>query len=187
MLAVRRGDLSRLEPLFDRYHRPLFDYLVRMTGNRAAAEDLVQDVFVRILKYRHTFRHDSRFDTWIFRIARNARVDYFQSRRARETALEDAAEPADAAAGAAEQFERHRDSAAVRRALMLLRDDQRELIVLARYRGMKYDAIADLLGIEVGAVKVRMHRAVKELRDIFLRLSEKPCSAKQPANGLLMV
>jgi RNA polymerase sigma-70 factor (ECF subfamily) len=101
--------------------------------------------------------------------------------------LGDAAEPADAAAGAAEQFERHRDAAGVRRALMLLRDDQRELIILARYRGMRYDAIADLLGIEVGAVKVRMHRAVKELRDIFLQLSEKPCNAKQSENGLLMV
>jgi RNA polymerase sigma-70 factor (ECF subfamily) len=53
-----------------------------------------------------------------------------------------------------------------------LREDKRELIVLARYRGMKLEAIADLLGIEVGTVKVRMHRAVKELRDIFLRLSE---------------
>jgi RNA polymerase sigma-70 factor (ECF subfamily) len=57
---------------------------------------------------------------------------------------------------------------------MLLREDKRELIVLARYRGMKLEAIADLLGIEVGAVKVRVHRAVKELRDIFLRLNESP-------------
>ena len=55
---------------------------------------------------------------------------------------------------------------------MLLREDKRELIVLARYRGMKVEAIADLLGIEVGTVKVRMHRAVKELREIFLGLSE---------------
>ena len=57
---------------------------------------------------------------------------------------------------------------------MLLREDKRELIVLARYRGMKLEAIADLLGIEVGAVKVRIHRAMKELRDIFLRLNESP-------------
>lgn len=93
MQGVRGGDLSRLEPLFDRYHRPLFDYLARMTGNRSAAEDLVQDVFVRILKYRHTFRDGSRFETWVFRIARNARADYFQGRRIRETALDEADEP----------------------------------------------------------------------------------------------
>ena len=52
------------------------------------------------------------------------------------------------------------------------REDKRELIVLARYRGLKLDAIADLLGIEVGTVKVRIHRAVKELRDIFFQLDE---------------
>jgi RNA polymerase sigma-70 factor (ECF subfamily) len=188
MLAVRRGDVSRLEPLFDRYYRLLFEYLARTTSNRATAEDLVQDVFVRVLKYRHTFRDDSCFETWVFRIARNARVDYFRSRHFRETALEGAAEQADAAIGAAEQFERDRQAARVRRALLLMRDDQRDLIVLARYRGMKYEAIADLLGVDVGTVKVRMHRAVRELRDIFLGLSEKPCSnAKQSAHSLLTV
>jgi len=186
MLAVRGGDPSRLEPLFDRYHRPLFDYLARMTGNRSVAEDLVQDVFVRILKYRHTFRDDSRFETWVFRIARNARTDYFH-RQLRETTLDRAADRADNALGIAESLEFDRQTACLRRALLLLRDDQRELIVLARYRGMKYEAIAELLGVEVGTVKVRMHRALRELRDTFLGLLEKPCNAKQSANGLLTV
>lgn len=138
MLAVRGGDLSRLEALFERYHRPLFDYLTRMTGNRTAAEDLVQDAFVRILKYRHTFRDESRFETWAFGIARNARADYFQNRRRPETALDEAVAPVDATPGAAESLERNRETARVRRALMLMREDQRELIVLARFRGMKY-------------------------------------------------
>jgi len=188
MLAVRAGDLARLAPLFERHHRALFDYLARMTGNRAAAEDLVQDVFVRILKYRHTFRDDSRFDTWAFRIARNVRADYFQGGQIREIALDEAAEPASGGAGTAEAFELDRQAARVRRALSLLREDQRELIVLARYRGMKYEAIADLLGVEVGTVKVRMHRAIVHLREIFLGLSEnEPCSVKQPEKRLLMV
>jgi RNA polymerase sigma-70 factor (ECF subfamily) len=188
MTAVRDGDLAQLGILFERHHIALFDFLTRMTGDRAAAEDLVQDVFVRILKYRHTFRDGSRFETWVFRIARNARVDYFQSHRRREARLEEAAEQVDATADAAEQFERDRQASRIRRALLLLREDQRELIVLARYRSMKYEAIADLLGVEVGTVKVRMHRAVRELRNIFLGLSETPCSsAKQSANGLLTV
>jgi RNA polymerase sigma factor (sigma-70 family) len=188
MLAVRAGDLSRLATLFERHYRHLFEYLARMTGNRSTAEDLVQDVFVRILKYRHTFRDTSRFDTWAFRIARNVRADYFQARRIRETALDEAAEAATNELGAADVFEHDRQAERVRRALLLLREDQRELIVLARYRGMKYEAIADLLGVEVGTVKVRMHRAVNELRAIFLRLSENPpCNVKQPASGLLLV
>jgi RNA polymerase sigma factor (sigma-70 family) len=188
MLAVRAGDLSRLAPLFERHHRQLFDYLARMTGNRSAAEDLVQDVFVRILKYRHTFRETSRFEIWAFRIARNVRADYFQARRLRETALDEAPETPNGGTGTAEAYELDRQAARLRRALLLLREDQRELIVLARYRDMKYEAIADLLGVEVGTIKTRMHRAVNELRRIFLGLSEKEsCSVKQPENGLLLV
>ena len=188
MLAVRAGDLSRLAPLFERHHRQLFDYLARMTGNRSAAEDLVQEVFVRILKYRHTFRETGRFDNWAFRIARNVRADYFRVRRIRETGLDEVAETANGDTGTAEAFEADRETARLRRALLLLREDQRELIVLARYRGMTYEAIADLLGVEVGTVKTRMHRAVNELRAIFLGLTENPpCSVKQPENGLLMV
>ena len=63
MLAVRDGDLAKLGPLFERHHLALFDFLSRMTGNPTAAEDLVQDVFVRILKYRATYRDDGRFET----------------------------------------------------------------------------------------------------------------------------
>ena len=61
MIAVRGGDVAKLGILFDRYHRALFDFFVRMTNSRAAADDLVQDVFFRMLKYRQTFRDDSRF------------------------------------------------------------------------------------------------------------------------------
>jgi len=173
MNAVRQGDVSKLGVLFERYHRPLFDFLARMTGNAAAAEDLVQDVFVRVLKYRATWRDEGRFETWLYRIARNARADYFRSRTA-DAPIDEAAEHASLAPLAFETMARDREVARLQRALMLLREDKRELIVLARYRGMKLETIADLLGVEVGTVKVRMHRAVKELRDIFLRLNEGP-------------
>jgi len=170
MRAVRDGDVDKLGLLFERHHAGLFDFLSRMTGNRTAAEDLTQDVFVRMLKYRRTFRDDGRFETWMFHIARNARADYFRG-RATVDVTDEAMDAATDAPGPAQLVERDQETALLRRALLQLRDDNRELIVMARYRGMRHEAIADLLGVDVGTVKVRIHRAMKELREIFLRLT----------------
>src|SRR5215831_3493092 len=89
MLAVRNGEVAKLGVLFDRHHRSLFDFFAKMTGSRATAEDLVQDVFFRILKYRGTFRDESRFKAWMFHIARNARVDHYKKHQTEMPAPED--------------------------------------------------------------------------------------------------
>ena len=179
MRAVRDGDLPKLGSLFDRHHRPLFDFLTRMTGNPHTAEDLVQEVFLRILKYRASYRDGASFETWAFRIARNVRADYFSTRDPASPLTEEAMESPDGAPGPEGQLEQELESVRLQTALMSLREDRRELLVLARYQGMKHEAIAELLGIDVGAVKVRIHRALKELREIFLRISETPtCDVK---------
>lgn len=185
MQAVRDGDLGKLGVLFDRYHLGLFDFLNRMTGRRDVAEDLVQEVFLRILKYRATYRDEASFETWVFRIARNARADYFAKRGELVEPLSDEAlASADEAPGPEGELERQGEAALLRRALMSLREDRRELLILARYRGMKHEAIAELLGIDAGAVKVRIHRALNELRDIFLLMAERPsCEAKTSGSG----
>jgi RNA polymerase sigma-70 factor (ECF subfamily) len=172
MRAVRDGDIGQLGVLFERYHGPVFDFLSRMTGDRLAAEDMVQDVFMRILKYRATFRDDGSFETWLFRIARNARADYFRQRPPVDPLGDEALDRPEPQPGPARRLEAARDRARLRRALMQLREDKRELLVLARYRDMKYEQIAEILGIEVGAVKVRVHRALRELREIFLQLKD---------------
>ena len=121
MRAVRDGDVARLGELFERHHRSVFDFLVRMTGDRASAEDMVQDVFVRMLKYRATFRDDGRFETWMFRIARNARADYFRTRHtAAEVTDEDVDAPAEAE-GPAALLEREQHLVYLSRALLLIR------------------------------------------------------------------
>jgi RNA polymerase sigma factor (sigma-70 family) len=187
MRAVRGGDLGKLGVLFERHHVSLFDFLSRMTGDRAAAEDLTQDVFVRMLKYRTTFRDEGRFETWMFHIARNARADYFRRRAAVELNTDGIDAPTDAP-GPGHLIERHEQTALLRRALLQLREDRRELIILARYRGMKHEAIADLLGVDAGTVKVRIHRALKELREIFLRLAGDPSwNAKTPGRTLRII
>jgi RNA polymerase sigma factor (sigma-70 family) len=172
MRAVRDGDLTRLGVLFERHHRPLFDFLYRMTGDRGAAEDLVQDVFVRMLRYRATYRDDGRFETWMFRIARNARADHFRKQGASVYVPEDGMDWESEAPGPARLLERARDMARLKRALHALREDRRELIVLVRYQGMTHEQVGAILGVDAGTVKVRFHRAIKELRDAFTRVPE---------------
>ena len=172
MRGVRDGDVAKLGLLFERHHQGLFDFLCRMTGNRAAAEDMVQDIFVRILRYRSTFRDDGRFETWMFRIARNARADYFR-KRGSEHVSDEGVDAASDTPGPARLLEIGQDVALLKRALLLLREDRRELIVFTRYREMKHEQIAALLGVDVGTVKVRVHRAMKDLREIYLELTRK--------------
>jgi RNA polymerase sigma-70 factor (ECF subfamily) len=188
MLAVRDGDLASLGQLFERYHVALFGFLSRMTGDRSAAEDLVQDVFVRVLKYRGTYREGGSFETWLFRIARNARADHFRKRKPVESVPDEQLDGPSSAAGPAHQLERQREVNRLKRALLMLREDKRELIVLARYQGMRHEAIAELLGVDTGAVKVRIHRAMKELREIFLGMSERPsCDVKTSPHSLPII
>ena len=189
MTAVRDGDLAKLGLLFERYHVALFDFLSWMTGDRTAAEDLVQDIFVRILKYRTTYRDGSHFETWLFRIARNARADYFRTRPPLEPLAADVLERPEPGPSPMRRLEADRERARLKRALLQLREDKRELIVLTRFRSMTHEQIAALLGIDSGAVKVRIHRALRELRDIFLQLSDgtPSCDVKRSTRTLQII
>ncbi|HET9131995.1 MAG TPA: RNA polymerase sigma factor, partial [Terriglobia bacterium] len=89
MLAVRDGVVSTLGILFERYHERLYNFFVRHTNRRDASEDLVQDVFFRMLKYRHTYRGDAPFTVWMYQLARNASADYFKKWRQEMPMAED--------------------------------------------------------------------------------------------------
>jgi RNA polymerase sigma-70 factor (ECF subfamily) len=166
MRQVRGGRTGALATLFERHHARLYRYCLRMTGNRHVSEDLVQDAFMRMLKYKATFRDDSQFAPWMFGIARNACVAHLQrtsADQAPELATEQAPEASSDPDPAAEQ-----QNELVRRALLALPVERREVLVLSRYEFKTYDEIARALGCSVGAVKVRVHRAIKQLREIYL-------------------
>jgi RNA polymerase sigma-70 factor (ECF subfamily) len=187
MLAVREGDVSKLAQLFDRHHRALFDFFVRMTGNRAVAEDLVQDVFFRMLKYRATFRTESRFKAWMFHIARNARFDHYRKHQSEDLMPEGGADALPSVSPVpGHELEQEQQTAILECALMRLPAEKREVLVLSRYQDMKYEQIAEVMGCEVGAVKVRVHRALKELREVFLKLSTErlSCDVKKFGTNL---
>ena len=166
MSQVRNGVGEMLGVLFDRYQLPLFNFYLKLTGERAASEDLVQEVFLRILKYRQTYRTDTPFRAWMYQIARNARVDLLRRRRP-ETSWEPELSPAILPADTAQQAQ---ETALLQRALMSMPEEKREVLVLSRFQDLKYEEIAQLLGCEVGTVKTRVHRALQELREIFFQL-----------------
>ena len=179
MHAVQGGQLEALGELFERHHRAVFLFLRRTTGDPVLAEDLVQEVFVRILKYRRTYDSGSRFDTWLFRIARNARADHFRKRGPSPAPVDAALNVPAPEPSPDRRLERQIDVEQLDRAMQQLGEEPRDLLVLARYHGLPYDRIAETLGIEVGAVKVRVHRAMKQLRAVFFRLEDAPCAVKK--------
>jgi len=166
MFQVRDGAGEMLGVLFDRYQTPLFNFYLRLTGDRTVSEDLVQDVFFRILKYRASYRDGTPFRPWIYRIARNARIDQVRGRRA-EVSWEPEFEPAVVSEDAVQQ---EQESQLLYRALMKMPEDKKEVLILSRFQGLKYEEIARLLGCEVNTVKTKVHRALRELRETVHRL-----------------
>jgi RNA polymerase sigma factor (sigma-70 family) len=177
MQQVRDGEPKRLAVLFERHHRPLFGYFVRITGDRGAGEDMVQDVFFRMLKYRHSYQDGHPFTAWMYGIARRVYLDGLARREAGVIGIEQAlgagGEPACAEPGPRERLERMEETVLLRRALAALPRDKREILVLSRYQNLKYERIAEILDCDPGAVKVRVYRALKSLGQVFRRLSEK--------------
>ena len=171
MLKVRDGELDQLSILFERYNKTLFNFFLRLTKNRAISEDLVQEVFLRMLKYRHTYRGDGKFTNWMFHISRNAHVDFFKKQNREQQFPENEPEPPSEDSNPDESMEASQDVSLLQAALTKLSIEKREVLVLSRFHNMKYDDIAQIQNCQVGTVKARVHRAIKELRDVYFELS----------------
>lgn len=170
MAGVRQGELRGLGQLFERHHVHLFNFLLRLTGDRPQSEDLVQEVFFRILRYRQTYREGTSFATWMYQIARNARVDSLRKKRP-EVGMElETISPADARPTPVDRAVSTQQEQMLRRSMALLPEDKRELLVLSRYQNLPHDQIAEILKCEVNSVKVRVFRAVQDLKKIYNEL-----------------
>jgi RNA polymerase sigma factor (sigma-70 family) len=180
MLSVREGGGEMLGVLFDRYQVPLFNFYSKLTGDRAASEDLVQEVFLRILKYRRTYRPDKPFRSWIYQIARNTRLDHVRKKRPETSWEPELTAPAPQGIDTAQQ---NQELALLQRALMQMSEAQREILVLTRFQELDYGEVGQLLGCEAGTVKVRVHRALRELREIFRGLESARPSAPGSTRG----
>ena len=171
MENVRNGDLRQLSPLFERHNIKLYNFYLRLTGDRHVSEDLVQEVFFRMLKYRHTFRGDGEFTAWMYHLARNVHKDHFKKWKNETTMSEPFEEHPASEPAPLEQFERKQEQELLQQALAKLPFEKKEILILSRYQELNYETIAGILGCSVDAVKVRVHRAMNELRTIYFELS----------------
>lgn len=171
MLQVRDGRIDRLGVLFDRHHKMLYNFFLKLSGDRTLSDDLVQEVFLRMLKYRHTYRGESAFRLWMFRIARNAYVDQTRKNGRQLPQAAPGAELASEQPLPSQLFQQAEDARFIKCALDRLSFEKREVLILSRFHYMTYEEIASLLGINLNTVKVRVHRAIHELRAAFLDLT----------------
>jgi len=180
MAAVGAGEVGKLAVLFERHHRPLFRYFVSMNRNREISEDLVQDVFFRMLRYRESYDPQQSFAAWMYQIARNTNIDHAQKRKAEVVGIDEftdrQTEPVSAAPGPEDLASRGQDIALLKRAMDRLPADKREILILARYQGLKYEDIATMLECEVGTVKVRVYRAMRALEQVYFALEKEKAS-----------
>jgi RNA polymerase sigma factor (sigma-70 family) len=171
MQEVKDGKVEKLAILFERYHLMLYNFFLRLTGNRNVSEDLVQDVFFRILKYRASYQPLSKFTIWMYQIARNTHIDHLRKQKD-ETPLEEAWDQAVSREPLPEEeLETSQEIALVRQALDKLSLKKKEILLLSRFQNLKYKEIAELLGCQEGTVKATVHRALKELGKLYFELS----------------
>jgi RNA polymerase sigma-70 factor (ECF subfamily) len=172
VVVLAGGDASALRTLMERYRGPLFGYLVRMLASRDDAEDLFQEVFLRVLRHASRFQSGRRFRPWVYAIASNLVKNTYRWRSYRQAVPldkegDDGSSLAGSLAGHVERpdepAERAETALAVREAVEALPPKGRTALVLFYYQGLSYDEVAESLEIPLGTVKSRIHNAMKRL------------------------
>lgn len=173
MIKVRDGDVERLGLLFERYKRSLYGFFYGMNRSQEVSEDLVQNTFFRILKYRHLFRGEGDFRTWMFHIARNVSHDHYRKDKIKgKDPIEDWEERLSSFENTSSQMEHREEHHMLSLAMDRLPADKREILLLSKYQEKKYKEIGEILGCTEGAVKVKVFRALQELKVIYQQLEK---------------
>lgn len=173
MARYAEGDLQAFRQIYARYERRLFNYLLRVSGERETAAELLQDTFLRLHRERKRYRSGSPFRPWIYTIATNLWRSERRRRLTGELAIErEASDPAGSLPGVVDlsknperQLLEARQRMEIRSAISVLPEAQREPLLLSRYERLSHEEIAQTLGISVGAVKQRIFRGLSQLRE----------------------
>ncbi|MFZ6000587.1 MAG: RNA polymerase sigma factor [Bacteroidota bacterium] len=172
MEAVKNGDLQQASLLFDRYHLRLFNFLARLCMDRELAEDLTQNVFLRVIKYRNSYKSGMRFQSWIYQVARNVFSDHYQAQKNKRSDFIDVEKVGEWIADEQEGQHMEEQEKILQRSLAMLSEEQRELLVLTRFQHLKYEEVASIMDTTVANIKVKVHRAIAKLREHYFELEK---------------
>lgn len=171
MLQVKAGETQKLGLLYERHKKALYGFYYKMCRSVSLSEDMVQTVFIKILQSKHTFIGNGQFITWMFHIARNVMHDHYRkNKHAHLQVFEDYGDQTPDQFDLETNLENQHSVDHLFRALNALSLDKRELLVMSRMNGMKYKEIAEIVGSNENAIKVKIHRALKELKTLYDQL-----------------
>lgn len=176
MLELKAGNMAGFDFLIQKYRKPIINFMYRMTRNQAVAEELAQEVFLRVYRSRETYRAEARFSTWLYRIATNLGVNQARDtrhERAASTVYLDEADSetgstpdvADSTPDAESRLLRNERMSAIREHVMALPERQRMAVLMHKYEGMDYGQICQVLKLSESATKSLLFRAYQTLRE----------------------
>ncbi len=176
MLRVKAGDEAAFDYLVEKYRRPIVSFMHRMARNPSVAEELAQEVFLRVYRSRDTYQASAKFSTWLYRIATNLAVNYARdSRHERPDQSVSLEEPdpetglvpdlPDSAPNVEQNILEEERLAAIRKHVEALPERQRIAVIMHKYQGLDYKQIADVLKLSESATKSLLFRAYETLRD----------------------
>src|SRR6201994_3790361 len=176
MLELRAGNMAAFDVLLAKYRKPIIHFMFRMVHNQAVAEELAQEVFLRVYRSRESYRAEAKFTTWLYRIATNLAVNHARDTRHERSAStiyldapdeESGTTPdvADDTPSVEQSILRDERMAAIRAHVMALPERQRMAVLMHKYQGMDYRQIGDVLKLSESATKSLLFRAYQTLRD----------------------
>lgn len=168
MQAVKEGNLPEMSVLFERYHLKMYNFFLKLCMKKDISQDLTQNLFYRMIKYKHTYKNGYSVKSWIYQMARNLHANYRKQQKKTQESFMNIDNYTNEIIDYKENFGEE-DYERLQKALSTLSDEQKEIIVLSRYQGLKYEEISVITSQSVPAIKVAMHRAIKQLRGIYFK------------------